>query len=89
MSSRRDSHDPHPGPEHRPGVILVCQSCDHTWEPSLADLAAGPVPCTHCDGWTMIGEIVEPDPAATSRPQRGGGVFIGVLGHQFSDSAPP
>ncbi|MGH3608048.1 MAG: hypothetical protein ACRDRD_08175, partial [Pseudonocardiaceae bacterium] len=68
MSSRKDSRDPHTEPERVPGVVLVCQSCDHTWEPSLADLAVGPVPCTHCDGWTMIGEIAEPDPG-TSRPQ--------------------
>ncbi|MGH3782258.1 MAG: hypothetical protein ACRDRO_16990 [Pseudonocardiaceae bacterium] len=65
----KGSRDPHPGPERRPGVVLVCQSCDHTWEPSLADLAAGSVPCTYCDGWTMIGELAEPNPA-TSRPQR-------------------
>ncbi|MGH3527965.1 MAG: hypothetical protein ACRDRF_03800 [Pseudonocardiaceae bacterium] len=68
-SPPEDSPDPHAAPERGPGVVLVCQSCDHTWEPSLADLAAGTVPCTHCDGWTMIGELAEPDPA-TSRPQR-------------------
>ncbi|MGH3822435.1 MAG: hypothetical protein ACRDRA_06295 [Pseudonocardiaceae bacterium] len=58
-------HDPHTEPGQGPGVVLVCETCDHTWEPSLAD--AGPVPCTHCDGWTMISELAEPDPA-TSRP---------------------
>ena len=62
-SSRERSPDPPAEPEWEPGVVLVCQTCDHTWEPTLADLGAGSVPCTHCDGSTMIGEIAEPDPA--------------------------
>ena len=56
-------HGPRVEPKRGPGVVLVCQTCDHTWEPTPADLGAGPVPCTHCDGLTMIGDIAEPDPA--------------------------
>ncbi len=64
-SPQRGSPDPRTGPAREPGVVWVCQSCDHTWEPSPADLAGEPPPCPHCDGWTAIGELAEPD----SRPQ--------------------
>ena len=46
-----------PRVEPAPGVVLVCETCDHTWEPSPAELGAGPVPCTQCEGWTIIAEI--------------------------------
>jgi hypothetical protein len=59
------SPDPAAELERGPGVVLICRSCDHTWEPSLTDLGAEPVPCTHCDGLTMIGEIAESDPATS------------------------
>lgn len=60
-----------PRAEPGPGVVLVCESCDHVWEPSVTDLGGGPVPCTQCAGWTTIAELAEPHPA-TSRPQRTG-----------------
>jgi hypothetical protein len=60
-----------PRAEPGPGVVLVCQSCDHAWEPSFADLSGGPVMCTQCGGWTTIAELAEPDPT-TSRPQHTG-----------------
>jgi hypothetical protein len=58
-----------PRAEPGPGVVLFCQSCDHAWEPSFADLGGGPVMCTQCGGWTTIAELAEP---TTSRPQHTG-----------------
>lgn len=56
MTSPHDrSQDPHAGP----GVVLVRESCDHVWEPSLAERAERPVPCTQCGGWTMTAELAE------------------------------
>lgn len=49
-----------PRVEPVPGVVLVCGSCDHIWEPSPAELDAGPVPCIRCGGWTVIGELATP-----------------------------
>ena len=46
-----------PRVEPAPGVVLVCESCDHIWEPSPDELGAGPVPCTQCEGWTTIAEL--------------------------------
>ncbi|MGH3846426.1 MAG: hypothetical protein ACRDS0_34170 [Pseudonocardiaceae bacterium] len=64
-SPQQGSPDPRTGPARGPGVVWVCPSCDHTCEPSPADLAGEPPPCPHCDGWTAIGELAEPN----SRPQ--------------------
>lgn len=54
---------PHDGSQddarHEPGVVLVCESCDHVWEPSRAERAEQPVPCTQCGGWTMTAELAE------------------------------
>ncbi|MGH3936187.1 MAG: hypothetical protein ACRDS1_14620 [Pseudonocardiaceae bacterium] len=55
-------------PRAGPGVVLVCESCDHVWEPSLADLDTRPVTCTRCGGWTMIAELAEPT-TTTATPQ--------------------
>lgn len=49
------SHASHVEP--LPGVVLVCEGCDHVWELSPAELGVGPVLCTQCDGWTMIAEL--------------------------------
>ena len=46
--------------EPAPSVVLVCETCDHVWEPSPAELGAGPVMCTQCDGWTTIAELHHP-----------------------------
>ena len=46
-----------PRGELAPGVVLVCETCDHVWEPSPAELGAGPVTCTQCGGWTTIAEL--------------------------------
>jgi hypothetical protein len=46
-----------PRVEPVPGVVLVCESCDHIWEPSPDELGAGPMPCTQCEGWTTIAEL--------------------------------
>jgi hypothetical protein len=42
-----------------PSVVpwVDCESCDHVWEPSLADLGVGPVMCAQCGGWTTIAEL--------------------------------
>lgn len=65
MSSSRDTDDscrPHAGPG--PGVVLVCENCDHVWEPSVAELGGGPVTCTECGGWTTIAELATTDEQA-------------------------
>ena len=37
-----------------PGVVLACIDCDHVYEPTAADLAAGRTGCLDpdCGGWT-------------------------------------
>ena len=38
-----------------PGVMLGCTDCDHVYEPTAADLAAGRTGCPDpdCGGWTF------------------------------------
>jgi len=38
-----------------PGVVLVCTDCDHVYEPTAGDLAAGRTGCPDpdCGGWTF------------------------------------
>lgn len=58
MNSPRDANDsPCPRAEPGPGVVLICESCDHVWEPSSAELDGAPVTCTQCGGWTTIAEL--------------------------------
>lgn len=42
------------------GVVLVCTSCEHTWEPTLDDFETGHTGYPRCGGWTMIAELAEP-----------------------------
>ncbi len=41
-------------PPSPPGVVLACTDCDHVYEPTAADLAAGRTGCPDpdCGGWT-------------------------------------
>lgn len=55
MSSPQDSTQDDAGP----GVVLVCESCDHVWEPSRAERAERSVPRIQCAGPTMTAELVE------------------------------
>ena len=45
-------------------VVLVCTTCQHTWEPNLLDQTdrseAASTGCPLCGGWTWIGQITEP-----------------------------
>ena len=45
-------------------VVLVCTTCQHTWEPNLLDPTdrseAASMGCRLCGGWTWIGQITEP-----------------------------
>jgi len=69
MNSPRDADDSRsPRAEPGPGVVRICESCDHIWEPSLAELGGGPVMCTQCQGWTMIAELATTD-EETSLPE--------------------
>ncbi len=56
MNSPRQADDSR-CPPAEPGVVLVCESCDHVWEPLVAELGDGPVTCTRCGGWTTIAEL--------------------------------
>lgn len=63
MSTPPDaSRSPNVAPS-TPGVVLVCETCDHIWEPSPAEFGTGPVLCTQCGGWTVIGELATPTSA--------------------------
>ncbi|HEY6422917.1 MAG TPA: hypothetical protein VIY28_06645 [Pseudonocardiaceae bacterium] len=50
-----------PQVEPSPGVVLVCEDCDHIWEPSPAELGSGPLPCPQCVDWTVLGELATPE----------------------------
>lgn len=66
-----------PRTEPSPAVVLVCEDCDHTWEPSPTELGAGALPRPQCEGPTMTGELIIPkqcepagEPAADGRRTR-------------------
>jgi hypothetical protein len=62
MTRSKDVDGPRsPRVEPGVGVVLVCEDCDHIWEPSSAELGAEPLPCPQCEGPTMIGELVTPE----------------------------
>ena len=47
-----------------PGVVvLCCTDCDHVYEPTAADLAAGRAGCPDpdCGGWTFSSALTVPD----------------------------
>ena len=50
-----------------PGVVLVCTDCDHVYEPTAGDLAAGRTGCPDpdCGGWIFSSALAVP-PAAGS-----------------------
>ena len=55
-----------------PGVVvLCCTDCDHVYEPTAADLAAGRTGCPDpdCDGWTWSSALTV---AAPTDPAGGG-----------------
>jgi hypothetical protein len=63
MSNPRDVTDARsPRVAPAPGVVAVCEDCDHLWEPSFAELGMGPLTCTHCGGWTSIAPLASPEP---------------------------
>jgi len=58
-------------PPSPPGVVLACIDCDHVYEPTAADLAAGHTGCPDpdCDGWTWSSALTV---AAPTDPAGGG-----------------
>lgn len=67
MSNPPDDPQDCPG-EHRLGIVLVCEMCDHVWEPSPEDRPGVTLACNQCGGATMLAELAEPLPAA-ARPR--------------------
>ena len=58
-----------------PGVVLLCGSCRHVWEPTAEDWATGHTTCPDCGGWTMTAALDEPkstDTAARTQNRRQG-----------------
>ena len=56
--------EPTTAPLARIRYVLICHSCEHAWEPDLADPAElTGTGCPWCGGWTWLGEITEPNPA--------------------------
>ena len=45
-----------------PAVVLCCTDCDHVYEPTLEDLAAGRAGCPDpdCGGWTFSSALTVP-----------------------------
>jgi hypothetical protein len=54
---------PDPGPA---GVVLSCDTCRTTWEPSYDDWQAGRTECHTCGGWTWVAALPEPAQAVRS-----------------------
>jgi hypothetical protein len=54
------------------GLLLVCDTCQGTYEPTVEDLDAGRTACPDpdCGGWTFWAELVEP--AAGPAPRKAG-----------------
>lgn len=66
---RRRAEDAQQQPLPSTQLLLVCESCQGTYEPTGADLDAGRVGCPDpdCGGWTFWAELVEPAAGSTSR----------------------
>lgn len=52
-----------PDPRRPPGVVLVCGTCPHVWEPTDEEWATGRTTCPECGGWVMTAALDEPRPA--------------------------
>lgn len=49
------------------GVVLACDTCQHTWEPDPDDFDTGQTGCPRCGGWTWLAELAEPATVADPR----------------------
>ena len=58
-----------PAGDTPPGVMLTCTDCDHVYEPTAEDLAAGRSGCPDpdCGGWTFSSALTVPPATGGAR----------------------
>lgn len=52
-----------------PDAVLVCWSCNWTWEPTEAEWGEADGVCPECGGWDVLAELINPAPLLLLNPE--------------------